>query len=480
MVAAGGLDGTLREGHGRTMRTFTIAIAATAAFAAAVPAAAQDLAAGVAAVRDKALSDPTAWDVAESLTTEVGARPVGSPAMERARDWGVATLKRLGFQNVHVESFTTRAWSRGPESAEVVGPYPHKLAILGLGNASPTPTGGLTAPIVLFKTYQEMLDQPVGALAGKIAVVTQRMGRTQDGSSYGFNGPIRFLGAAEAARRGAVGYLIRSLSTDDTRLPHTGAGAAAGIPAAALSTPDAELLEHMVARGKPVTVRLDMASSVNPAAPAWNVVGEIPGREAPDEVIVIGGHLDSWDPGTGAIDDAAGIAITTGAAKVVAAAGAPRRTIRVVMWGSEEQGGSSAAYAAAHKAEVGKMVVVGESDSGPGRVWSISLPKAGATHPAMKAFRAAMPPLKADISPEAPRFGGSDVEGLVALGAPFVSFDNDASRYFDLHHSADDTLDKIDPSDLAQNVAVWASFLYAAANSDVDFRGAANAAAPAR
>lgn len=450
------------------MRSFLPLTAA--ALLAATPAAAQDLDAKVAAVRDKALADGTAWDVVESLTTEVGARPVGSPAMERARDWGVAKLKELGFQNVHVESFTTRAWSRGAESAEVVGPWPQKLVILGLGNSASTPPGGITAPIALFKSYQEMLDQPPGALKGKIAVVTQPMGRTQDGSSYGAVGIQRFMGAAEAARRGAVGYLIRSISTDDTRLPHTGGGADAGIPAAALSTPDAELLEHMVARGKPVTVHLDMTSSVNPAAPAWNVVGEIPGREKPDEVIVIGGHLDSWDPGTGAIDDGSGVAIMTAAAKLAGQAGPPRRTIRVVMWGSEEQGGSSRAYADAHKDEAGKIVVAGESDSGPWRIWSVSLPKPGASHPAMKAFRASLPPLKTAVSPAPPRFGGSDIEGLMAMGVPVVDFNTDASRYFDLHHSADDTLDKIDPAQLAQNVAVWAGFVYAVANSDVDFR----------
>jgi Zn-dependent M28 family amino/carboxypeptidase len=390
--------------------------------------------------------------------------------MVRARDWGVATLKRLGFQNVHVETFTTPAWSRGAEQASVVGPYPQKLSILGLGNSAPTPAGGITAEIVLFKTYQAMLDQPPGALKGKIAVVTQRMGRTQDGSSYGFIGPMRRSGPAEAAKRGAVAYLIRSLSTDDTRLPHTGTAAPGGIPAAALSTPDAELLEHMVARGKPVTVRLEMESSVNPAAEAWNVVGEIPGREKPNEVIVLGGHLDSWDPGTGAIDDGAGIAITTAAAKVAAQAGAPKRTIRVVMWGSEEQGGSGGAYAAAHKGEVAQIVVAGESDSGPGRVWSIATPPPANAHPAMAAFRAAVTPLKVATGTAPPRYGGSDIEGLMGLGVPFVDFDVDSSRYFDLHHSADDTLDKVDPADLAQNVAVWASFVYAVANSDVDFR----------
>lgn len=452
-------------------------LAATALLMPALPAVAQpDLAAKAAALRDKALADPTAWNVVESLTTEIGPRPVGTPATARARDWGVATLTRLGFENVHVESFTTPAWHRGVESAEVVGPWPQTMHILGLGDSTPTPKGGLTAEIVLFRSYQAMLDQPPGAFTGKIVVVTERMRRTQDGSGYGAINAMRTRGPAEAAKRGAAGYLIRSLSTDDTRLPHAGAAQPGGIPAAALSTPDAELLEHMADRGRPITVKLDMASTFDPHAQAWNVVGEIRGSERPDQVIVVGGHLDSWDPGTGAIDDGAGVAITTAAVRLAASGERPRRTLRVVMWGSEEQSGSGEAYAAAHKDEVGKMVVVGESDMGAAPIWSVSLPKGALAHPAMKLFGATLAPLKVIVSAAPSRFGGSDVEGLIGLGAPTVDFTQDASRYFDLHHSADDTLDKIQPDELAQNVAVWTSFLYTVANTDIDFRSLAGAA----
>jgi Zn-dependent M28 family amino/carboxypeptidase len=461
------------RGAGEDMRTLFL-LAATAVTLAAVPAAAQDLTAKAVAIRDKALSDPTAWKVVESLTTEVGPRPVGSPAMERARDWGVAKLKSLGFENVHVEPFTTSAWARGEESAEIVGPASQKLVILGLGGSAPTPKGGLTAPIVVFPTFRALLEQPPGSLTGKIAVVTEKMTLTQDGSGYAGINAIRTQGPVEAAKRGAVAYLVRSLSTADNRLPHTGSATRAGIPAAALSPPDAEQLERLAALGKPVLVKLDMTSSRNPAAQAWNVVGEIRGSVAPDEVIVVGGHLDSWDPGTGAIDDGAGVAITTAAAKL-ATAEPPRRTIRVVMWGSEEQTGSGAAYAAAHKGEVGKMVVVGESDIGAGPIWSISLPKNAVAAPALKPFLTAIGPLKVIVNSTPPREGGSDIAGLMAAGAPFVDFNQDATRYFDLHHSADDTLDKIKPHELAQNVAVWSSFIYTVANSDIDFRKLAGA-----
>jgi hypothetical protein len=468
------LDFGLAPGDAADMKRFLLAAACAAVFAA--PAVAADIAPNLAhdavAVRDRALADPTAWNILDSVTTEVGPRPVGTPAMARARDWGVATLKSMGFENVHVEPFETRAWVRGAESAEVISPYPQKLAILGLGGSASTAPGGLEAEIVVFPTDQAMLDQPVGALKGKIAVVTQAMRRTQSGAGYGSGVQPRAFGAMEAAKRGAVGFLLRSVSTDDTRLPHTGAmRGEPGIPAAALSTPDAELLDHMAARGQPIRVRLNMTSTIIPKAPSWSVVGELKGRTNPDEVIVVGGHLDSWDPGTGAIDDGAGVAIATAAAKLAATTGErPRRTIRVVMWGSEEQGGSGEAYGVAHKGEAAHIVLAGESDLGGDEVWQARLPKGSLAHPAMKAFAAALPPLKVIVSPAAAEEGGSDTEALKALGVPVVDFDQDASRYFDLHHSADDTLDKVDPKKLAQNVAVWAAFLRVVADSDIDFR----------
>ncbi|HEY3696642.1 M20/M25/M40 family metallo-hydrolase [Phenylobacterium sp.] len=451
--------------------------AAAAALLTGGQAYAQDLAAGAAELRDRALADGTAWSIVESLTTEVGPRPAGSPAMLRARDWAVAKLAALGFKNVHLEPFAADAWLRGPESAEVVAPFPQPLHVLGLGRSAPTPRGGIEAEIALFRSFDELLAQPPGSLKGKIAVVTQAMTRTMDGAGYGAINRNRTQGAAEASRRGAVAYLVRSLSTDDARLPHAGAmrqaSDAPAIPAAALSVPDAQLLERMVARGRPVRVRLSLASRSDPAAPAWNVVGEIPGREAPDEVVVVGGHLDSWDPGTGAVDDGAGLAVTTAAAKLVGERGAPRRTVRVVLWGAEEMDSSGEAYATAHKAEIGKIVLAAESDAGAGPVWQARLPKGALDHPAMKAFATVLAPLKVVVSREPATVGGSDVAGLIALGAPTVGLTPDTSRYFDLHHSADDTRDKIDPRDLAQSVAVWAAFLYTVADSDIDFRALA-------
>jgi hypothetical protein len=417
-----------------------------------------------AALRDKALSDTTAWNILESLTREIGPRPIGSPAYERSQGWAVAKLKALGFTNIKVETFAKPSWRRGAESADVIAPFPQKLAIIGLGNSLPTPKGGIEAPIVVFKSYAEMLNQPPGSLQGKIAVVNQPMTRTQDGSGYGAAVEAR-NGDSEAAKRGAVAYLVRSVSTGTGRAPHTGAtwGPGPHIPVAALGVPDADLLDAMAARG-PVRVRLNLASSFNAKSVSFNISGELVGRDKPDETIVIGGHLDSWDPGTGAIDDGAGVAITTAAAHLIGQLPQhPRRTIRVVLWGSEENGGSSEAYATAHQTEAPKLVIAGESDLGADRVYKVALPQG------LPGLDEVLAPLKVIVASEPPRHGGSDIGGLQKAGVPIIDVSNDATRYFDYHHSADDTLAIVDRDQLNQNVAVWASLVYLIAESGIDF-----------
>ena len=426
-----------------------------------------------AALRDRALGDPTAWNLVESLTTEIGPRLVGSPAAQRGRDWGLAKLKALGFVNVHAEAFSHPSWARGDESAEVTAPFPQKLAVIGLGGSVPTPPNGIEAPIVVLKSYAELLAAPPNAFKGKIVVVNQPMTRTMDGSGYEAAVAARY-GASEAGKRGAVAYLTRSISTGNSRAPHTGSGTygdnKAKIPEAALGVPDADLLEHMTARG-PVRLRLKLASSLRPNAMAWNVSGEILGSTKPQDVIVIGGHMDSWDPGTGAIDDGTGIAITTAAARLIAQLPHhPRRTIRVVMWGSEETGGSNDAYLAAHKRELPKIVVAAESDLGSDRVYQLKLPPGAASQPALRPLATALAPLKVFVSADPAKFAGSDVEGLENAGVPVFALNQDASRYFDIHHSADDTLEAVDRAQLNQNVAAWAATLYLMADSDVNFR----------
>lgn len=427
-----------------------------------------------AALRDKALNDETAWTLTESLTTDIGPRPVGSPAMARAKDWAVKTFEQLGFTNIKVEEFAKPSWTRGAESASIVAPYDWPIAMIGLGGSVPTPPKGIEAEIVVFKAYADLLAAPEGSLKGKIAVVTAPMTRTLDGSGYGAAGIARRSGPSEAAKRGAVAYLVRSISTSDLRSPHTGgtsyAEGIAKIPAAAIGVPDAELLERLAAKG-PVKIKLNMASSVNEKNVAWNISGDIAGSSKPDEVLVIGGHLDSWDVGTGAIDDASGVAITTAAAKLIGDLPKhPARTIRVVMWGSEERGGSSDAFAAAHKDKLANFVVAGESDLGADAIYRVQLPKGAVADPRMADLPALMAPLKVIVGRDPAQFAGSDTEGLQAGGVPVMQLSQSALRYFDLHHSPDDTLDKIDPKQLRQNVAVWVSILWLIADSDIDLR----------
>lgn len=455
-------------------------LAFAAALAVAAPAIAAEPADTAAVLRDKALTDTTAWTVLEDLTTTVGPRLVGSPGMARAKDWAVKTLTDMGFTNVKVEEFAKPSWARGTESASIVGPYPFQLSIIGLGGTVPTPAKGIEAEVVVFRSYAALLAAPAGSLKGKIAVVTQPMTRTQTGEGYGAGGLARRSGPSEAARRGAVAFLMRSVSTSDSRLAHTGgtryADDAPKIPAAALGVPDAELIERLAARG-PVRIKLSLASTVDPKGVTWNISGEIAGSGKPEEVIVIGGHLDSWDPGTGAIDDASGIAITTAAAKLIGDLPKhPRRTIRVVMWGSEESGGSSEAYLAAHKDELRNIVMASESDLGADRIYTLMLPRDAMKQPSLAELTTVLAPLKIFVSRDPAPFGGSDVEGLQEAGVPVFTLRQDASRYFDLHHSADDTLDKVDPVQLNQNVAAWAALLWMLADSDADFR--AKPAAP--
>jgi hypothetical protein len=428
----------------------------------------------------RALSDSAAFNFVESLTTEIGQRLAGTEAHRRAVAWAETTLKAAGFENVHSEPFSLPAWIRGVESAEIVGTAPQHLAVTTLGGSVATDANGIEAEISLFRTYDDLLAAAPGTLNGKIAVVTQRMVRAQDGSGYGAANQIRRRGPSEAAKRGAVAYLLRSLGTDNHRLPHTGAlnyeEDAPRIPAAALAMPDADQLERLAAQG-PVRIRLLLTPTVQESAPSWNVVGEIKGGDRPDEIVLIGGHLDSWDLGTGATDDGAGVAIVFGAARLIARLPQrPSRTIRVVLFGAEEMNFSGAAYAKAHEGETAKIVVAGEADFGARNVYSVQLPAGAAASGFGQILDRIITPLGANLDRRPALGGGDDIREIQKAGVPVVSLRQDGLDYFDTHHTADDTLDKIDPKQLDQAVAVWSAFTYLAAASDVDFRSFAPAA----
>jgi len=417
--------------------------------------------ADVAALRDRALNDDHyAWDIVEGLTTEIGQRMGGTEAEARAREWAVAKLKALGFSNVRVERFAMPVWTRGPESAEILAPFPQKLVLTAFGNSASTPPGGISGEVVGFDTLADLMAAPDAAVRGKIVFISHAMPRTQDGSGYGFFGGPRRQGPSIASRKGAIAVVVRSIGTDHHRNPHAGSQSfeegAAPIPAAALAIPDAEQLQRILKRGKPVSMHLTLVSSVRQGE-SGNVIAEVPGRDPKAPVLLVGGHLDSWDLGTGAIDDGAGVAITTAAAKHIMDAGRPLRTIRVVWFGAEEMGlYGGMFYKDLHGRE--PHYAIAESDFGADRIWKVDS-KLGTTREAeARALQAALAPL--GIVPGAiDKADGSDIGPMIEGGLPAVGLSQDGTHYFDIHHTPDDTLDKIDPEQLRQNVAAWTAML---------------------
>lgn len=440
------------------------ALTALLATAIATPALSQH---DAAVLRDDALKDDIAWDITEGLTTEIGPRQAGTPAEARARDWSKAKLEALGFQNVRIETCDMPVWTRGEESGSIVAPFPAKLALTALGNSGATPPKGIEAEVTYFPTLADLEAAPVGSLTGKIAFVGHAMKRTQDGSSYGYFGRLRRNGPAVAAGKGAIGIVIRSIGTDYHRNPHTGGTVFPAdtkpIPAAALSIPDAENLERIFKRGKPVRMKLLLTPMRVEKGQSGNVVAEVPGSDPGAGIITIGGHLDSWDLATGAIDDASGLGITTAAAKRIMDAGQPRRTIRVVWFGAEEVGGCGGPdYFARRKGE--HHALTAESDFGADRVWRFAVKLPDAAKPVADRLAIALAPLGIGRSLE-PAGGGADIAPLVRAGVPVIDLEQDGTRYFDVHHTPDDTLDKVDPEQLRQNVAAWTAMLAITANA---------------
>lgn len=447
-----------------------LACAASAAFCA--PLHAQARPEETARLRDAALTDNLAWEITEGLTTEIGQRKAGSDAEARARDWAVAKLKALGFANVRVESFEIPYWERGEASAEVVAPYPQSLTLAALGNSGSTPAKGLTAELVGFDSLAALKAADPASVKGKIVFVTHRMAAAQDGSPYGPVGAIRREGPSVASKLGAAAILIRSIGTDRHRNPHTGVqtwtDGAQPIPALALANPDADQIERILKRGKPVTIALKVTAKMAGKRTSGNVIAEVPGRDPSAGIVVVGGHLDSWDLGTCAIDDASGVAITTAAAKRIMDAGQPLRTIRVVWFGSEEIGlFGGADYRDKHKTEKHQMLA--ESDFGADRVWRFQTAIADAALPRMTPLAAALAPLGVYPGGKNGEASGSDISLIQREGFPVIELGQDGTRYFDLHHTPDDTLDKIDPEQLRQNVAAWTALLSVAANDPVDY-----------
>lgn len=405
-----------------------------------------------------------AWDLLAGLTSEVGPRMPGSEAEARARVWAEARLKALGFSKVAVEPFRIRGYVRGRDEANLLAPIPFKLAITALGYSGTTPEKGIEGDVVYFPTLDALKAAPAGSLSGKIAFIDHAMKRNQDGSGYGPYGQVRRAGPAIASGKGAIGVVIRSIGTDSHRNPHTGGttfpDGVKPIPAGAVSNPDADLIARIARSGKAIRLSLTLTGKTTDNLPSGNVIGDLPGRDPSLPPILLGCHLDSWDLGTGAIDDAAGCAIITAAALKAQEGGAPLRTIRVLWAGSEELGGfGGKAYAAKHSEP---HALAMESDFGAARVWRVQFNMADKA--LSDRIAAALSPMgivrgsgKAD--------GGTDVEPVIEKQKlSVVDLNQDGTHYFDLHHTPDDTLDKVDPAELAQNVAAWAEVLKVVAN----------------
>ncbi|KTT73356.1 M20/M25/M40 family metallo-hydrolase [Sphingomonas sanguinis] len=421
----------------------------------------------VAQLRDAALKDDVAWDIIEGLTTEVGQRLAGTEAEARARTWAVTKLTALGFKNVRVEPYRMPVWERGAETAEILAPFPQKLTLAALGNSGATPAGGLTGEVAVFPSMAAFQSAPDDAVRGKIIYIGNAMPRTQDGSGYGAYGTARFVGPALASQRGAAAIIIRSIGTDHHRFPHTGTtdfpAGVKPIPAAALSVPDAEQLERIAARGAPIRMKLVLTPRQVGMRESGNVIAEVPGSDPSAGIVLVGGHLDSWDLGTGAIDDASGIAITAAAAKRIMDAGQPRRTIRVVWFGAEEVGGlGGAAYARAHAGE--RHATASESDFGADRVWRVEVNLPPAAKPVADRLQTALAPLGITRG-SGPGGDGTDIGPTLKLGTAAIDLNQSGWDYFDTHHTPDDVIDRIDPAALRQNVAAWTTMLAVVANA---------------
>ena len=469
-----------------------LAASALALTFAAAPAAAQDAAtiARAAVIRDAAMNQNIALDYVTQLTTRFGPRPAGSKSEQDAAAWAAGYMRAQGFQNVRIEQFPLVGWERGEESASIVGDHPQRLVVAALGH-SPGTNGVIEAEVVRFDSLEALNAAPAGSLAGKIAFVDAgQMVRMQDGAGYGPLTRIRGAGPGAAAAKGAAAFIMRSAGSDEHRMPHTGTTryveGRVPVPGFALSAPDADQLSRLVAMGQPVRVRLSSTAHTYDTV-SQNVIGDIVGRSRPDEVIVLGSHMDSWDLGTGAIDDGAGGAITLGAAKAIAESGRrPARTIRVVLYGSEEvaqptdTGNGGGAYLRGIGAAVEKHIIAGESDFGADRVYALQLPPGAQGSEFARAAARVLYPIGVLSSATPELSGGADIGPLAASGVPVFGLSQDGTRYFDLHHTADDTLDKIDPAQMSQNVAAWAGLIWLIADSDVDFRAMRPAEAAAR
>jgi carboxypeptidase Q len=411
-----------------------------------------------------ALTSDAAYRRLAWLTDRIGHRLSGSENLERAVAWAVSEMKRDGLDNVRAEKVMVPHWVRGEESLELLEPASRKLSMLGLGNSVGTPPGGITAEAVVVRNFEE-LDALGEKVRGKIVVYNAPF------TSYGQTVAYRGSGASRATKYGAVAALVRSVTPVSLQTPHTGSlryaeGETQHIPAAAVTIEGAELLQRMYDRGEHPKVRLKMEARFLPDAESANVVAELKGTEKPDEIVLIGGHFDSWDVGQGAHDDGGGCIVSWEVARLLKSLNLrPRRTIRVVLFTNEENGVRGGnGYRDAHRAEVGKHVLAVESDAGVFRPTGFGL--SDQASPQARADFVEIAKLLSGIRADRidPDGEGTDIGPIVREGVTGASLNVDTSRYFDIHHTQADTFDKVSPQELAACVAALAVMAYVVAD----------------
>jgi carboxypeptidase Q len=410
-----------------------------------------------------AQADQFAWNRLAELTDTFGARFSGSDNLARAIVWATETMKKDGLENVRTERVMVPRWVRGQESLEMITPPEHDLPVLGLGGSVGTPASGLEADVIVVKNFDE-LNQRAAEVKGKIVLFNAVY------TSYGQTNAYRTGGASAAARHGAVASLVRSIGPLGLRTPHTGnqtyAEGVPRIPTAAITAEDAERMQRLADRGVPIRVRLRMEARMEPDVESFNVVGEIRGSEFPDEIVLVGGHFDSWDVGTGASDDGVGCIVTWEAARLMQKLGIrPRRTVRVVLFTNEENGIRGAnAYRDLYLAQAEQHVLAIESDSGVFAPARIGFTGSDAATMMMREIGTLLAPL--GLENIGPGGGGADIGPIANAGkVPMLAYQGDATRYFTVHHSPADTIDRIAPEEVSKAAAALAAITYVEADA---------------
>jgi carboxypeptidase Q len=410
---------------------------------------------------DESQSSDFAWQRLAELTDTYGPRLSGSENLEQAIDWAVATMQADGLENVHKEPVMVPKWVRGRESLDLIAPARQPLPLLGLGNSVGTPAGGVEGDVIVVRSFDE-LDQRASDVKGRIVLFNVPF------TTYGETVRYRSGGAVAAARAGAVASMIRSVTPYSQNTPHTGGMAyndsVTRIPHAAITPEDADMIARMVVRGERVAVTLTMSAHMLPDAQSRNVIAELRGTTSPDEVVVMGGHIDSWDVGRGAMDDAGGVVVAWEAIRLLKELGLrPRRTIRVVGWTNEENGlRGGNAYRDAHRGELDRHVAAIESDAGVFKPRGFGFTGSDAAYAIVRQVGTLLGPIGSGTIQRGG--GGADIGPIMALGVPGMGLNVDGTRYFWYHHTDADTVDKLDPHDVALCVATMAVMAYVLAD----------------